>query len=53
MLTSSFRHHNIDFSTGLAKELERLRTYNKLELSINPDGFQVDSGVMPEHIERK
>lgn len=44
---------NIDFSTGLAKELERLRTYNKLELSINPDGFQVDSGVMPEHIEKK
>lgn len=44
---------NIDFSAKLAKELERLRTYNKLELSINAEGFQVDSDVMPEHIEKK
>lgn len=44
---------NIDFSAKLAKEMERFRTYNKVELTVNPGGFSVDSGTMPEHIEKK
>ena len=44
---------NIDFSAKLAKEMERFRTYSKVELTVNPDGFSVDSGTMPEHIEKK
>ncbi len=44
---------NIDFSTKLAKEIERFRTYNDVELSINPEGLVVDSGVTPEHLEKK
>jgi len=44
---------NIDFSTKLANEIERFRTYNDVELSINPEGLKVDSGVAPEHIEKK
>lgn len=44
---------NIDFSAKLAKEMERFRTYTKVELSVNPDGFAVDTGVMPEHLEKK
>lgn len=44
---------NIDFSIKLAKEMERFRTYNEVELSINPEGFSVDSGVSPEYVEKK
>lgn len=44
---------NIDFSAKLAKEIERFRTYSDVELSVNPEGFGVDSGVMPEHMEKK
>lgn len=44
---------NIDFSAKLAKEIERFRTYSDVELSVNPEGFAVDSGVMPEHMEKK
>jgi len=44
---------NIDFSAKLANEIERFRTYNDVELSINPEGFKVDSGVAPEHVEKK
>lgn len=44
---------NIDFSSKLAKEIERFRTYSEVELSVNPEGFSVDSGVMPEHMEKK
>lgn len=44
---------NIDFSTKLAKEMERFRTYTKVELSVNPGGFAVDSGVVPEYLEKK
>jgi hypothetical protein len=44
---------NIDFSTKLADEIERFRTYNDVELSINPEGFKVDGGVAPEHLEKK
>lgn len=44
---------NIDFSAKLAEEMERFRTYTDVTLSVNPDGFTVDSGVMPEHIEKK
>lgn len=44
---------NIDFSAKLAKEMERFRTYSKVELTVNPSGFSVDSGTMPEHIEKK
>ncbi|MFW9865970.1 MAG: hypothetical protein ACFFEN_07715 [Candidatus Thorarchaeota archaeon] len=44
---------NIDFSAKLAREMERFRTYTDVELSINPEGFSVDTGVTPEHIEKK
>jgi len=44
---------NIDFSAKLANEIERFRTYNDVELSINPEGFKVDTGVTPEHVEKK
>lgn len=44
---------NIDFSAQLAKEMERFRTYTNVELSVNPEGFAVDTGMMPEHVEKK
>lgn len=44
---------NIDFSYKLAREIERFRTYNEVNLSVNPEGFAVESGVMPEHVEKK
>lgn len=44
---------NIDFSHKLAREMERFRTFSDVQLSVNPDGFTVDSGVMPEYIEKK
>lgn len=44
---------NIDFSAKLAQEMKRFRTYSNVELSVNPEGFTVDTGVMPEHIEKK
>lgn len=44
---------NIDFSYKLAKEIERFRTYSEVNLSVNPGGFTVESGIMPEHIEKK
>lgn len=44
---------NIDFSAKLAKEIDRFRTYSDVNLSVNPEGFGVDSGVMPEHMEKK
>lgn len=44
---------NIDFSSKLADEIERFRTYNKVELSINPEGFIIETGITPEHVEKK
>lgn len=44
---------NIDFSPKLEKELERFRTYTDVKLSVNPNGFLVDTGVVPKHIEKK
>lgn len=44
---------NIDFSAKLAKEIERFRTYNEVQLSVNPDGFSVDTGIIPEYMEKK
>lgn len=44
---------NIDFSHKLAIEIERFRTFNDVQLSVNPDGFTVDSNVMPEYVEKK
>lgn len=44
---------NIDFSAKLAKEMERFRTYNDVKLAVNPGGFTVDTGVIPEYIEKK
>ena len=44
---------NIDFSAKLAKEIERFRTYNEVQLSVNPEGFTVDTGITPEHMEKK
>lgn len=51
--TPSLGTTNIDFSAKLAKEIERFRTDTDVTLSVNPDGFTVDMGVMPEHIEKK
>ncbi len=44
---------NIDFSAKLAREMERFRTYTNVELSVNPGGFTVDTGIMPEYVEKK
>lgn len=44
---------NIDFSAKLAREMERFRTYTNVELSVNPEGFAVDTGVTPEYLEKK
>lgn len=44
---------NIDFSAKLAREMERFRTYTDVTLSVNPEGFTIDSAVMPKHIEKK
>ena len=44
---------NIDFSAKLAQEMERFRTYSDVVLSVNPEGFAVDSGSVPQHIEKK
>jgi len=44
---------NIDFSSKLGKEIERFRTYSNVELSVNPEGFSVDTGVTPEYMEKK
>ena len=44
---------NIDFSYKLAQEMMRFRTYSNVELSVNPQGFTVDSGVAPKHVEKK
>ena len=44
---------NIDFSYKLAKEIGRFRTYNEVKLAVNPEGFTAETGVMPEHVEKK
>lgn len=44
---------NIDFSAKLVKEMERFRTYNDVVLSVNPDGFTVETKEMPKYIEKK
>lgn len=44
---------NIDFSAKLAEEMERLRSYNEVTLSVNPEGFVVDTDVLPERLEKK
>lgn len=44
---------NIDFSAKLATEMERFRSGNDVTLSVNPDGFTVDTGLMPEYMEKK
>ncbi|MBN1802204.1 MAG: hypothetical protein JW891_11895 [Candidatus Lokiarchaeota archaeon] len=44
---------NIDFSAKLSREMERFRTYTNVELSVNPEGFTVETGVMPEYVEKK
>ncbi|MHA1869743.1 MAG: hypothetical protein ACTSXF_02240, partial [Promethearchaeota archaeon] len=49
----SYGTTNIDFSAELAQEIKRFRTYNNVELAVNPEGFSVDVGVVPEHIEKK
>lgn len=44
---------NIDFSAKLATEIERFRTYSQVQLSVNPLGFAVDTGMAPGYIEKK
>ena len=44
---------NIDFSAKLSREMEGFRTYTDVQLSVNPGGFTVDTGVMPEYVEKK
>src|SRR5205085_292165 len=49
---------NIDFSTGLHHEIERMRSYRRTDFAISPSGFQVASasaggvsGVMEKKID--
>ncbi len=44
---------NIDFSAKLEKEMQRFRSYTDVTLSVNPEGFTVDSDVVPEYVEKK
>ncbi len=44
---------NIDFSAKLAKEMQRFRSYTDVTLSVNPEGFTLDSDIVPEYIEKK
>lgn len=44
---------NIDFSAKLEKEMQRFRSYTDVTLSVNPEGFAIDSDVVPEYIEKK
>ncbi len=44
---------NIDFSTKLAKEMKRFRTYSDVKLSVNPEGFAVETTAAPEYMEKK
>ncbi|MEY8331196.1 SWIM zinc finger family protein [Lachnospiraceae bacterium 48-33] len=44
---------NIDFSAKLEKEIQRFRSYTDVTLSVNPEGFTVDSDIVPEYIEKK
>lgn len=44
---------NIDFSTRLHGELERMRTYRRTRFDIDPSGFAVSVGSAPAHVEKK
>ena len=44
---------NIDFTAKLAKEMQRFRSYTDVTLSVNPEGFTLDSDIVPEYIEKK
>lgn len=44
---------NIDFSVKLEKEMKRFRSYTDVTLSVNPEGFTVDTDVVPEYVEKK
>ena len=44
---------NIDFSGTLAKEIQRFRPGNPVELSVAPEGFAVESGGGPTYMEKK
>jgi hypothetical protein len=44
---------NIDFSTRLHGELERMRSYRRTRFDIDPSGFAVAVGGGPAHVEKK
>jgi hypothetical protein len=44
---------NIDFSTRLHGELERMRSYRRTRFDIDPAGFAVAVGSGPAHLEKK
>ena len=44
---------NVDFSTRLHGELERMRTYRRTRFDIDPTGFGVATGAGPGHFEKK
>jgi hypothetical protein len=44
---------NIDFSTRLHGELERMRSYRRTRFDIDPTGFAVASGDGAGHVEKK
>ncbi len=44
---------NIDFSVKLEKEMQRFRSYTDVTLSVNPEGFTVDTDVLPKYVEKK
>ena len=44
---------NVDFSTRLHGELERMRSYRSTRFDIAPTGFAVSIGSGPAHLEKK
>jgi hypothetical protein len=44
---------NVDFSTRLHGELERMRSYRRTRFDVDPTGLTVASGAGPAHVEKK
>ncbi len=44
---------NVDFSLGLHRELQRMRTYRRTRFEVDPGGFEVATDDAPAHHEKK
>lgn len=44
---------NVDYSLGLAEQMQRLRTYRETRFAIDPGGIEVETGDLPVHREEK